>query len=263
MVGEHSAGSKHSPFVESGLKSRQKLHVIDEPRPCPYLAAQRSELEYRLFAELQPAEVEWFLERGWRRFGPHLFRPVCKRCRACVPIRVDVARFQPTKSQRRCLRRNAEVRYELAPPALTQEHLKLYNLWHEDMTERRDWPLQQLDASHYAEGFLAGRFPSLQEIRYWEGDRLVGVGLVDLLPQSLSSAYFFHDPQWRPLGPGTYSILCELELARSLGLRYLYLGYWIADCQSMAYKNRFQPAETLTDFVGLDEIPVWEPDDVR
>ncbi len=237
----------------------EALRITESPRPCSYLPAETASLEYRLFHSLQPSEVEFLLERGWRRFGMHLFRPACQSCSKCVPIRVDVEHFQPTKSQRRTLRRNQHIVASLHEPALTQQHLDLYNRWHVDMTNRRGWKLQQTTPQDYAEGFLMGDFPSLHEIRYFDGDNLVGVGLIDLLPQSISSAYFYHDPDWRPLGPGTFSMLREIEFAQNLGLKHLYLGYWIADCLSMEYKNRFHPSETLCGYPDDEILPVWEP----
>ncbi len=127
------------------------------------------------------------------------------------------------------------------------------------MTNRRGWKLQQSTPQDYAEGFLTGDFPSLQEIRYFDDDNLVGVGLIDLLPHSISSAYFYHDPAWRPLGPGTFSMLREIEFAQELGLKHLYLGYWIEDCPSMEYKNRFHPSETLHGYPDDKILPAWKP----
>lgn len=103
------------------------------------------------------------------------------------------------------------------------------------------------------------RFPSARELRYFDGETLIGIGLIDLLPESLSSAYFYHDPEWRPLAPGTFSLMCEIELARQRGLKSLYLGYWIGACPSMSYKNRFDPHELLPERPEDHEAPTWSP----
>lgn len=231
----------------------------ERPRRCSYLPEQRAALEVRSYLSLTPEELEWYLERGWRRFGTELFRPRCPVCRCCRPVRVDVAGFQPSKSQRRSWRRNASVRVEVGAPQVTAQHVSLYNAWHRDMTERRGWPLQTTDPATYWEAFLSGDFSSSREMRYFDGSRLIGVGLVDLLPNSLSSAYFFHDPAWRAAGPGTFSAICEIGWARDSCLRHLYLGYWIADCPSMAYKIRFQPSEILKEFPDDETPPQWLP----
>jgi arginine-tRNA-protein transferase len=175
---------------------------------------------------------------------------------------VDVAAFKPTKSQRRSLRRNADVDIEIAMPAATFEHVELYNAWHADMHNRRGWRNDQTTLEDYALAFVAGRWPFAREIRYRLAGRLVGVGLVDAVPSAISSVYFYYDPTWRAAGPGTFSILSELEFARRTNRRWLYLGYWISACPSMAYKSNFGPHELLAAYVDDDQEPHWRRDEV-
>lgn len=235
------------------------FEIVEPPRQCAYLPGEVASLEYRGYQGLSPVELEEFISRGWRRFGAHLFRPACKSCEQCVPVRIDVNAFQPSKSQRRTLRRNEHISVELAEATLSRDHIELYNTWHRDMTQRRDWPDNQTTPQEYGQGFLTGNFPSACELRYFDGDKLIGIGLIDLLPTAISSIYFYHAPEWRSAGPGTFSLLCEIDLARQLGLDYVYLGYWIANCPSMAYKNRFHPYETLPDRPGDQISPHWQP----
>ena len=232
--------------------------VTESERPCSYLDGETAALEYRLFPTLRPVELEALISRGWRRFGAHVFRPACPACTKCIPIRIDVERFQPSKSQRRNRRRNGHVTVSLHKPTVSEQHIQLYNAWHADMTARRGWSLQQVTPKEYGEGFLLGEFPSAHEFRYFDGGKLIGIGFVDLLPDSLSSVYFFHDPHWRDLGPGTFSLLCEIDFARQTGRREVFLGYWIAACPSMAYKNRFRPCEVLTHRPRDEESPRWQ-----
>lgn len=235
----------------------ERFRMIEPPRPCSYVKTETAALEYRVFPSLTPKQVEQLYLRGWRRFGPYCFRPACRNCSKCVPIRVVVENFRPSKSQRKAQRRNRHISIQLTTPTVTNEHVELYNRWHRAMTDDKGWPVQQTSAEEYADGFLSGDYPSLQEVQYFDGATLVGVGLIDLLPNSISSAYFYHDPQWRPLGPGTFSILTEIQLARDLQRSHLYLGYWIAECPSMSYKNRFHPYETLVGVPDDDESPTW------
>jgi arginine-tRNA-protein transferase len=83
------------------------------------------------------------------------------------------------------------------------------------------------------------------EMRYLSGDALVGIAIVDRADDALSAVYFYWDPRFAWLSPGTYSILKQLELCQELGLDYLYLGLYIADCAAMAYKGRFLPHQRL------------------
>lgn len=144
-------------------------------------------------------------------------------------------------------------------PTLTRDHIALYNAWHVDMQARRGWRHSRITPEEYQQSFLAGRWESAHEMLYYRGSQLVGVGLVDVTPDALSSAYFFHHPDWRDDGPGTYSVQREIEFSRQTGRRWCYLGYWIAECQSMAYKNRFRPYEVLEAYVADDAEPVWLP----
>lgn len=235
----------------------ERLHVIEPPRVCSYLPDQTAALEYRGYRGLTPAELEHLLARGWRRFGVDVFRPACANCQQCVPIRVDVNAFQPSKSQRRTLRRNEHVSVTLHPASVTSEHVQLYNDWHVDMTRLRGWRPQRHSISGYAKSFLLGDFPSTHELQYRIDGKLVGVGIIDWLPHAFSSVYFFHAPDWRDQGPGTFSLLCEIATARQLGLDYVYLGYWIKACPSMAYKNHFHPHQILLSRPGDAEEPAW------
>ena len=226
---------------------------------CSYLPEERSSLEYRVMGQISESAFQRLLERGWRRHGRNFFRPACPSCRKCISLRVDVEAFRPTKSQRKAWNKNADVRLEVANATVTAEHIRLYNAWHADMHVRSGWRNDRMDASTYAEVFLAGEWPFAREFRYYRGDRLIGVGLVDVLPEALSSVYFYHDPDWRPESPGTFTVLKEIEYARETGRPYLYLGYWIAECQSMAYKARFGPHEILDIYPSDRQPPSWLP----
>lgn len=229
------------------------------PSSCSYLPQEQSSLEYRVLAQVSDSAFQEMLERGWRRHGRNFFRPACPSCRKCQSLRVDVNTFRPTKSQRKADKKNSDVRLEVAKPSVTQQHIKLYNDWHADMHVRSGWRDDRMDAQTYTEVFLAGNWPFAREFRYYLEEELVGVGLVDVLPDALSSVYFYHAPAWRPDSPGTFTVLKEIEYARQTGRRYLYLGYWIAECQSMAYKARFGPHDILNVYPTDQEEPKWTP----
>ena len=59
--------------------------------------------------------------------------------------------------------------------------------------------------------------------------------------------YTYFDPRCDKLSLGVFSILTQVELCRRLGLRYLYLGLYIADCPAMVYKGRYLPHQRLVD----------------
>lgn len=224
---------------------------------CMYLPYQTASLSYRILIELSTEGYEHLLRRGWRRFGCEFFQPACPACSQCRSLRLPVSAFRPSRSQRRALKRNADIEVVVQEPTLTAEHLHLFNAYHRFMHREKGWPLHHHNPNSYARSFLMGNWEFAREFQYYRHGRLVGVGLADVTAKSLSSIYFFHDPAWRARSPGVFSILQHLAYARRLGLSYHYLGYWVADSQSMAYKANYRPHEILTRYPTDEEEPEW------
>lgn len=208
---------------------------------CVYLAQRRWALRM-LPAPRDDAIYRDLLDERHRRSGWVVYRPECRGCAECLPIRVPVQRFRPSRSQRRVQRRNRDLRIELGPPEPTPEKLELHNRFVAARFERGDAGFGSLEG--YAEVF--GPSPiTTREMRFYLGERLVGLGVLDLLPDVVSSVYFFFDPECSRRSLGTFSALCEIDLALRTGRSYLYLGYYIRDCREMNYKARFRPCEVL------------------
>jgi arginine-tRNA-protein transferase len=211
------------------------------PAPCPYLPDRAASLRFYESRSLSPDDFDVLLAQGFRRQGRLLYRPECAGCGECVPIRVPVAAFAPSRSQRRLLRRAADL-YQVAvgPPSPRSEHVELFN-----RHARRVSPsAQPLDEARYREFLIESATRTLQ-LEYRLGGRLVGASYLDLGRQTASSIYCFWDPDFAALSPGTFSVLCELGFCRANRLAHYYLGYWVRDCPSMAYKSRFRPCEVL------------------
>ena len=246
------------PLPAADLPTVELFRGRTRPHACSYLPEETSRLSFRLVTSLDEREYAALLARGWRRQGTSLFRAECPACTKCRGLRVDAAAFRPTKSQRRCLRKNAGVTVTVRPAAATAEHVDLYNRWHRDMHARRDWESDASTVREYRENLVGPGFPFAKEFAYRdESGALVGVGLVDEVPDGLNSIYFYYDPAWRPRSPGTFSALSEIDHARRTGRRWVYLGYWIPENASMAYKNRFAPHEVLRGRPAIGEEPVW------
>ena len=220
--------------------------LVTNPEACSYLHDQKARTDLRLVAAIEPDEYADALRSGHRRFGMMVFRPACDACRACIPLRVLVERFQPSKSQRRVLRKNADVRIELGYPAVDAERLALHQAFHAERTARVGWKAETIDADGYRRTFIENVVPTL-ELRYRVEGRLAAVAYVDRSPEALNSIYCFYHPDFAGRSLGTFDVLTEIEIARRLGLGHLYLGYLVEGCRSMAYKGRFRPAEVLVD----------------
>ena len=234
------------------------FRMIEEPRPCSYLPYENASLEVRLAKGVSEAEYESLLERGWRRFGWQYFRPVCPKCRECRSVRVLAHEFTPSAGQRRVMRKNERIRAELHHLFAARETVDLYNRYQRFMHEHRGWELRHASASSFYDMFLSGDSQLGRQWLYFDGDRLVGVAMMDVVArQATSLVYFFHDPEWRAQSPGVFSVVTQLEYAKAQGIPHAYLGYWIKDCGSMNYKNRFKPYEILDEYVNVEEAPVW------
>lgn len=220
--------------------------VWNEPSQCPYLPGETARLPLRLpMRRLRAAEFSARLAAGDRRQGLLLYRPRCPQCTACQAIRLDAQAFQPDKTQRRILRRgDALLRTLIARPTVSAEKVALYNrhklerglLSHDGL----------IDADGY-EQFLVETCTDTIELRYTLNGMLVGVAVTDRAADALSAVYCLYDPSFARLSLGTYSVLKQLELCRTWGLRYLYLGLYVAGSSAMAYKARFRPHERLVD----------------
>ena len=235
-----------TPRARLVLAEPPELVIYDEPGPCSYLEGQTWRLPLRLpVRQLSQNEFEQRLEAGDRRQGRLLYRTACPQCRACEPIRVEVDRFQPSRSQRRALRRGKErIRFELGPIEVDEFRVDLYNLHKRD----RQLAHRENDASEDEyRAFLGDSCCTSLEMRYFLDGEPLGIAIIDRAAESLSAVYFYYHPKFAAFSPGVFSILQQIGLTRQLGLRYLYLGLYIADCRSMAYKSRFLPHERRID----------------
>jgi arginyl-tRNA--protein-N-Asp/Glu arginylyltransferase len=219
---------------------------ISPPEQCGYLPDRRWQLRYEVVGELTPAEYAARMRNGWRRFGFSLFKPECPECRQCRSIRVDVAKFRPSQSQKRAWKRNrADVRVTVGPPAVSAEKLALYDRYHHHQAAVKGWPEHAAEsAADYLESFVDNPFVT-QEWCYYLGDRLIGVGYVDHLPVGLSAIYFYYDPVERSRSLGTFNVLSVIAAAAERGLPHVYLGFFVGGCQSLEYKAKFRPNEVL------------------
>jgi arginine-tRNA-protein transferase len=206
--------------------------------------------------DVTTSELDALLERGWRRFGPVYFRPACDACGECVTLRVPVESFSPSKSQRRAARSSAKLRRVVGRPLVDERRLALDEAWHHDREVVRAWRPNEQTSDRYALDF-AFPHPAAHELTLYDEDRLVGVGLFDETPRAISAIFFFYDPAYAPLSPGTANILTLIDRARERGLEHVYLGYRVSGCASLRYKASFRPHELLVGRPSTDEAPTW------
>lgn len=211
---------------------------ISEQYTCPYLPEQMARNEYFFAIELTELEIDDLLKEGWRKFGWYFFRPACKNCRACVPLRVLINDFKPSRSQRKVLQKNSDINMKVSTLSFREEIYELY-IKHSHVRFN-----QKTEKNEFLESFFNPAGPALQTEYYLE-EKLIAVGFLDIGVEGISSVYFIYDTDYLERGLGIYGTLQEIKLAKSLGFNYYYLGYWIQTNASMRYKATFYPHEIM------------------
>ena len=205
---------------------------------CPYLPNREWVADVVPAAYFTAGEYESMLEQGVRRSGQHLYRNACPGCDLCIPIRIPTGRFRPGKTQRRVLRRNADLDIEHGPISGDEEVVALYDRYNREWHGHRE----SITSKTYRTFLGDGPYPGAL-IRYRLDGRLIGAGWLDILPAGVSSVYFAFDPDYSHRRLGTFSVMQEIAWAREIGKRWYYLGFWVPGGKAMAYKADFKPHE--------------------
>jgi len=213
---------------------------LDGPFPCPYLPQRSARHLTVVPAPLFPGVYHALMDLNFRRLGAAFYRTGCDGCDQCRMLRVPVAEFRPSRAQRRCRARNADVTAVLGRPAPSAEKLALYRRY---LEARHDG---QMDGSELElRALTAGSAVDTREIEYRVGGRLVAVGVADLEPQAMSAVYCYFDPRAARRSLGVFNVLWMIDECRRLGRPWLYLGYWVAGSPKMSYKAGYRPCEAL------------------
>lgn len=179
---------------------------------------------------------------GFRRSGKYVYRPHCEGCNACVPVRVPVDRFAPNRSQRRAWNQHQHLTAEVQKIYYSEAHFALYHAYQHT---RHPTGGMVTDGVEQYRNFLAQSNVDSVLVEFREGNKLQMVSVVDCVQDGLSAVYTFYDCSDPKSAFGTYSVLWLIDWCRRLHLPHLYLGYWIAESQKMAYKKNYGPLEGL------------------
>lgn len=216
---------------------------ITPQHPCSYLPRRQAQtLFFDPRQTVTEATYQTLTEHGFRRSGSHLYRPHCAACSACVPTRIPVATFTPRRTQRRTQKANADLTVRVESAHFSDRYYELYEKYVVGRHSEGDMFPPSPDQFR---SFLLSPWSSTFFLCSYAGDTLVSVAVTDRQPRGLSAIYTFFDPDLDRRGLGVFSILQQVALARELELPYVYLGYWIAECEKMRYKTQYRPVELL------------------
>jgi arginine-tRNA-protein transferase len=232
---------------------------VTAPQPCPYLEGR---MERKLFTALLGDHAETLNDalskQGFRRSQNVLYRPSCADCAACLSARIRVEAFETTRGQRKCIKRNADLKREASSPWATEEQYDLFRQYLD--TRHAEGGMADMDVFEFAamveETPVRSRLVEYTTEVSGEKD-VVGVSLTDVLDDGLSMVYSFYKPKESRRSLGTYMILDHVDIARENGLPYVYLGYWVPGSPKMGYKSSFSGLEI---YKGGSWIPMGDPD---
>ena len=250
---ELPARSARRPTVRTALLAPLRQFFATSPVPCPYLEGLA---ERKLIVELAGTGAAAFYDdlsrAGFRRSHRYAYRPACRGCNACVPVRVAVAHFADTRSTRRIRNANRDLRADLVEGRATREQFRLFAAY--QRARHGDSEMASMNYADYR-GMVEDSPVRTRIVEFRDPESLVAVALIDLLDDGVSAVYSFFDPRHGRRGLGSWSILWLVGECRRRGQPYVYLGYWISESAKMAYKARFPALERLTpdgwrDFFG-------------
>lgn len=223
------------------MQNRPIHWYITAPQDCPYVEGR--EMQTVLVdptVSLEDPHYGQLLAQGFRRSGTFVYRHQCASCHACIPVRIPVDAFRPDRSQRRCLRRNADLAVQIVKDPDLDEHMHLLQRYLD--ARHPGGGMEDTTHADYV-GMLSDRNCGVLPLEFRRGPRLLAVAVTDRTPQALSAMYTFFDPDVPERSLGTLAILHQIQEARRQELAHLYLGYWIRGSGKMGYKTRFQPVE--------------------
>lgn len=238
-TGEWSLRALHSDDI-------QKLRFYQTtPHECSYLPDREARTVFLDPAlALSKTLYSRMITAGFRRSGSHLYRPACDACKACLSCRVQVRNFTRSSSYKRIWRRNADLSSKELPSVEGPEFYALYCRYIE--ARHVDGDMYPPTREQY-NSFIGSKSDTTRYYAFYEGSKLLALSVTDELDHALSAMYTFFDPDSPRRSLGTYIILWQIEKAWRLNLPYVYLGYWIQECEKMRYKTKFRPLELLVD----------------
>ena len=230
--------------MKSSTSEQTKLYITPA-HPCSYLASEEAQTLFVDPRKIISSQLySGLTERGFRRSGSHIYKPHCENCNKCIPIRLDVSTFRANKTQRRVLKQNSDLECRVEKTEFTRTNYTLFEKYIE--ARHKDGDMYPATEDQF-KSFLLSPWGNTHSINFYLKGALVSSAVTDIQLRSISAIYTFFEPDQSDRSLGTLSILKQIELASSLNLKHVYLGYWINESDKMDYKKNYRPNEQLVD----------------
>ena len=209
--------------------------------PCSYLDDRNSVSAFaNPHIDMDMQTYNELIQHGFRRSGGYVYRPHCPSCHECVSVRVPLKKQKFTRNELRTIRRNSDLTVTFLKGKFREEHFELYKRYIN--SRHNDGSMANPSKADYHR-FLICDWTDTMFIEFRLNKQLIAVAVSDVLSTGVSAVYTFFDPEYSARSLGHFAILSQISEAKSRDLDYLYLGYWIKDCDKMSYKRRYKPLE--------------------
>ncbi|MEM9527965.1 MAG: hypothetical protein AAGA31_15225 [Bacteroidota bacterium] len=208
---------------------------------------------------LSPESLDWYLGKGWYRMGANIFTThflfFNNRPYSAIWIRVDLQGFTFSKSQRKLMRRNANL-FELSrgPRIIDEERNTLYRKYAHEFDGRLSSSINE-SLEDYNGDTVFNTYETT--VREKVSGKLVAASYFDLGERTAASILGFYDPDLKSFSLGYYTMLLEMAYCLEQGMRYYYPGYVVPGYERFDYKLRLSKKSQFFDL----QTETWQPYD--
>lgn len=226
---------------------------------CKYFKENTATYEQFIADILDENEIDSLLEKGYRHFGKYFYRPICKECHLCIPMRIPLNNYQFPKHKKKIFCKCRNLTVKLSKPEPTEESFQI----HQSHRQRFDGQTDIITYDDYLSRFFC-KVPYNFQLSVYDKEKLVGVSHIDITHKSMSIVFSYFDLLYEKFGLGTFMILKEIEFALSRGIQYYYMGNYVKDVNHLDYKIRFKPSQFLSeeekwlDYKDVKGNIIWE-----
>lgn len=192
-------------------------------------------VDVRCPENLTPAELDFYLEKGWFRMGQTVFTTNWLNFKdtfySAIWLRVRLNDYIPDSTQKKLLQRNSRFHVEVRPASVTPEKEVLYLRYKQSVPFEASMSLQALLFGNHERNI----FNSFEVVVY-DGPKLIGVGFFDLGAESAMGISSIYDPEYKKYSIGKFLIYQKMQYCRQQGLSYFYPGYFVPGYPAFDYK---------------------------